>query len=292
MEIRASWPEEVDRGPDGVPVTVQRSAVVLSHRLAPDAVGALPAVSDVDARRRVDLDTDALGLPGHELGTTGHRVVTYRAVATTIDTDCYPPDVVSVSEEGPMVVDLPSTAAPPAPGVSDVVPSQSVLPQRSEHLDPTQAQLFPDPAPPDLITQTDQEPIVQERSGGLRLYLEQPWHVSGSGELLAVLVADPATAPTTGPPTSAGQWVALDDQDLLRGRVSQWGQDPSRRTVGVNDFRPERFGGAVASGPWTLPATPDGAKPALPVILLGYQPEFEPGSGRWFVDLRIDTSPT
>jgi hypothetical protein len=52
---------------------------------------------------------------------------------------------------------------------------------------------------------------VNRRTGGIRLYLRPPWYSSGEGELLGVVLADPAQDPP---------------DDLLRPAVTHWGRDP------------------------------------------------------------------
>jgi hypothetical protein len=82
---------------------------------------------------------------------------------------------------------VPSSARPPAPRVLSVVPT------------------FRWPDTPDLQSKRE--------TAGVRVYMERPWHVSGCGELLGVLIWQPVG-------------LALDPPENLQPYVTRWGLDP------------------------------------------------------------------
>ena len=292
FEMRATWQEELDQGPDGLPVTVTRSATVYSHRLPPDAAAALPAIAgDAFGRHQLALDSDALGLPRHELGTTGHRTVTYRPTATTRFTDCYPPGSVRVGEGLSAEVPILSTVAPPPPVVSDVVPSQIVFSQGQERFDPDVLVLVPavgTPPPDELPGEAGWTKATQLRTGGgIRVYLDRPWFVSGSGEMLGVVLGDPSLSVQPVPGSQPGNWAYAENNPVPQ-LISQVGQDPIRLTPGVQPLTAADFLNVEQTG--ALPALPDAAdaRRQVPVTILGFRPRFEVASGCWYVDIRVN----
>jgi hypothetical protein len=82
---------------------------------------------------------------------------------------------------------VPSSARPPAPRVLYVVPT------------------FRWPVVPALQSKRE--------TAGVRVYLERPWHVSGCGELLGVLIWQPVS-------------LQLDPPENLQPYVTRWGLDP------------------------------------------------------------------
>ncbi len=291
VEMRATWPEEVDQGPDGLPATITRSATVFSYRLPPDADVTLPAITgDAAGRHQLTLDSDALTLPRHELGTTGHRIVTYRPTSTTRFTDCYPAGSVRVAEGAAADVAILSTVPPPPPAVSDVVPSQIVSPQSEELADPDSLGFVTADAPPpdELPAKAGWTKATQVRAGGgIRVYLDRPWFVSGSGEILGVVLGDPSLSIQPVPGATAGNWAYAENNPVPHW-ISQVGQDPIRLTPGVQPLTAADFLNVGQTG--ALSALPDAADAGiqLPVTLLGFRPQFETASGRWYVDIQVN----
>jgi hypothetical protein len=101
-----------------------------------------------------------------------------------------------------------SSAPPPAPEILYIVPTFGWVRSRDE-------------------TTTSS----WRRGGGLRVYLDRPWHVSGYGEMLAVVLppanfgGDPNVAP---PPRT------------LKNFVTQWGNDPIWVSPFVSGVAPKR----------------------------------------------------
>jgi hypothetical protein len=123
--------------------------------------------------------------------------------------------------------------------------------------------------------------LRRTRRSGARIYMERPWYSTGDGELLGVL-------------------VAVGNDALVHGTVSQWGGDPVFRQqgpalrgtlplmdllhlVGLDD-RPEA---ARPVGPPVMRPLVDRAGQPN-VWVLGYQPEYSPERGLWFVDVAFD----
>jgi hypothetical protein len=122
--------------------------------------------------------------------------------------------------------------------------------------------------------------LVRMRKGGaVRVYLERPWHSSGEGELLGVVLADPAAYPPN---------------DAQRAFVTHWGNDPIWATDPVADApQPFSFPGAVtvdfslkldelAAVAGALP--PGGDR----VHVAGHAVEFDKDRKLWYCDIKID----
>lgn len=156
IELRARWTEVFDAAP---PQEVPDMPVLIEP-LAPDAV-ALPSLR-------------------HELGDTRHRMVTYSVAAVSRYRDYFPKSDDPAAFTGPpleQVVDVPSTARPPAPTIVSVTPAF-----RWQGTDL--------PAGWTELTRT--------REGGIiRVELARPWLASGADEYLAVLVDRGVGAPQT-----------------------------------------------------------------------------------------------
>lgn len=130
-------------------------------------------------------------VPRHRIGDTKHHVVSYTAVATSRYRDYFPTepplDCTRISE--PVLVHVPASARPVAPGVRYVVPTFGW--ER---------------------VQTGNQVRSVRTGGGLRVYLDRPWHSSGTGELLGVTLAS----------LSSG----AIDREQWKGVITQWGADP------------------------------------------------------------------
>lgn len=272
-DLGLDGPEDRDRS--GVAFTTSigtgEDLAVLAGPL-PDTDVALPVYGPVRLHRAV-----------HEIDDTLHHVVRYRLRASTRFREYFdPPEIAATSPDSPgdpstplddgrsvvgpeIVVDVPSSARPPAPAVHSVIP------------------LF--------RWDTGEEPeqpaaVRRRRRVGVRIYLERPWFSTGAGELLGVLLAP-----------------AANDAELT-GLVSQWGSDPVwmsapvghraalsldhlLRTSGLDD----RPGDASPVGrPVTLPL---GTVPGAPeVVVLGYEPQYRPDRHLWYADVAITPGDT
>ena len=209
LDLEATWEEPAGRGSDSSPR--QRHAHVFEHPLhvsydpLPDDLAA-PSVEFDGIRYEEQTDRVRLTIPPprvpgepvrpartprHELGDKRHRKITYEAVAASRFREYLPEQVWAdpsnvTRRSAPFVVDVPSTAAPVAPSVVQVLPTFA----------------WNHDVPEGSGTQS------VRRGGGLRVYLEPPWFSSGEGELLGVVLRP---AEVTEP---------RDD------RMTRWGMDP------------------------------------------------------------------
>ncbi|MGD8167015.1 hypothetical protein ACEXOS_007295 [Herbiconiux sp. P16] len=170
----------------------------------------------------------------------------------------------------PIVLDIPSSARPPAPVVHSVVPLFRWFDESAAD-----------------------QPFARrrERRSGLRVYLERPWFATGEGELLAVLMA---AAPSR----------ASGDEDVEW--VSQWGRDPvwAGRTLPARRIRPitleapdlalgDPGGGHPATGQLrlSLPLSTDAVPEMVSVEAVAYAPAFNEARRLWFVDVAFEKTP-
>lgn len=137
----------------------------------------------------------------HEFGDTRYRLVRYRLEATTRFREFMPPairDPLVPGETNPQLKVLsdetvgwvPNSAPPPAPDILYVIPTFGWTRRKA-----------------------GTERTSWRDGGGLRVYLNRPWFVSGHNEMLAVVL----------PPDNATR-AQIDRQ--LKALVTQWGTDP------------------------------------------------------------------
>jgi hypothetical protein len=198
--------------------------------------------------------------PRHQFNDTRHHVVTYTAVATSRYREYFPPDqnLDFTRESKPVVVDVPASARPAAPSVQYVIPTFGW--QRE--------------------TSTNVKRSVRF-GGGLRLYLERPWHSSGVGELLGVTLWD-------------WQSGTLDDaaREKWKNFITQWGQDPIWQTHGTSDYPGiSNFPDAVESESSLsleerTPLAP--SKQAGRVDVVGFPVHFDKARKLWYCDLTLN----
>ncbi|MGY2119300.1 hypothetical protein ACW9HR_35865 [Nocardia gipuzkoensis] len=194
-----------------------------------------------------------------EFGDTRHRQVRYLVRATSrfreylapdldtdqLTTDSNPADVAEVN--------VLSSARPPKPAVLYAMPAVEWRPPR---------EISPDTR------------VFQRRGGALRVYLGRPWHLSGEGELLGVLLQTNADNP-------------LPDGFRTRyGADAIWARRPSRRNT-VTELRPEHFLNRVpeaTESELTVPGLPGG----LTATVIGFRPEYNQAQKLWYADIEID----
>jgi len=190
----------------------------------------------------------------HEFNDTRYRRIEYWIDATSKFREFLPPSVLTEVVAGKTTPTdknikvtgnrvktwIPSSAPPPAPEVLYVVPTFG------------------------WVRSTDQPNKTSlRRGGGLRIYLNRPWNVSGYGEMLAVVLPsatfsdDPSIDPVTQP---------------LRNFVTQWGNDPVWLSPFVSGDFPKRGNFPLArtepdpTGKW-LPAFAPAAEADQPAGL-------------------------
>jgi len=184
IDVYGEWQEPVDPLDEPEPKTIDGKARACEIR--------------VD-----DHTSDTLYLDSpHEFGDTKHRIVRYRAVATTRFREFLPPELVTDDPSDPGKVEknitrssevveknILSSARPDAPKILYVVPTFG---------------WESGSGPNDAKTS-------KRIGGGLRIWMDRPWFSSGEGELLGVMI-----------------WTGSFDSipDRYKPYVTQWGVDP------------------------------------------------------------------
>ena len=308
LVVRASWTEQVDDLTAPGPRQVTKSDVVVRS-----PVGELEATGVLFLYDFVPTGPLARQLGGVAFhGTlqtfedTHFRRVTYVPSGTSRYSEYFDRSGVpgQPPEGAPVVLDIPSSARPSAPVVLDTVP----LLRWEEEAEP-------------------EDPFAwrRVRRSGVRVWLARPWFSSGDGELLGVLVFDPDEWVPDADPNApwkrqrkAGQ--APDGATSIWGAdpIAQHGGTPSTPTVpplltvdhlildsieaGMAEtlgIRPP-LGGEVLGGRdrgWAdTPGSPVAVAGSIAlrdvrghpsVRVLGYRPEYDEASRRWFVDIGI-----
>jgi hypothetical protein len=202
--------------------------------------------------------------PRHVLGDTKRHRVRYTAVATSRYREYFPQDqdldFTRASDE--VLVDVPASARPLAPGVVYVVPAFGWQRQ----------------------TDTNLKRSVRF-GGGLRVYLERPWFSSGTGELLGVALWSSRNG-------------ALNDatRDKYKPFFTQWGMDPIWKTAGLShapqvsnfpDAVDSDYGVSLEEASARLASGDPGR-----VDVAGFEPQFDEVRKLWFADVTIDLGPT
>lgn len=277
LVVRASWTEWVDDIATPGPVQVTRSDVVVNSPVGGGESWGLLWM----------IDFQPFGSSSGVLALADGNIGMHRAIATFPDTHrraltCTPsgvtryaeffaPDELPAEESSslagaPVAVEVPSSARPAAPDVVDAVP----LLRWEQATEPEQPFA-----------------LRRERRSGLRIWMRRPWFSSGDGELLGVVLAGDMGGPDSSvslwgrdpiyycPPVAAGTAPPLlEAGHLLMQTVTGAAVPRTARPV---------------TAPATIPLVDVSGKP--PAKVLGYQPEYHPGRGQWFVDIALDDSP-
>lgn len=204
----------------------------------------------------------------HEFGDTKHRLVEYKAVATTRFREYFPPglplDVTRESSKVPLHV--PSSARPAAPRILYVVPTFGW----------------------DREAPTTTGAKSSRSGGGLRVYLERPWYSSGADEMLGVVLPDvPARRAGTRAAGVRRKMLAASIPDRLQPYVTQWGADPvATSPVQRAVLRPADFKLATKPrGQLTLDELP--AKDFM-VTVAPHKVEYDERRQLWYCDIVVD----
>ncbi len=277
LVVTAAWREWVDDVATPAPVQVDRQAVVVS--------------STVGGSERVGLlwliDLQPFGDDPTMTALADAGVGLHRSIATFPDTHrrrltCTPSGVTRYAElfaaadlpapqsaavsGAPVEVEVPSAERPAAPDLVDAVP----LIRWEESTEPDQPFA-----------------VRRVRRSGVRIWMRRPWYSSGDGELLGVVLAGPAGGPDAS--------------------VSLWGRDPvyTGPTIGSATTPPLLEPGLLLVEAVAQTVVPRPGRPVAPVAtvpladvadtpdarVLGYQPEYHPDRGQWFVDVAMDDGP-
>jgi hypothetical protein len=203
----------------------------------------------------------------HELGDTKHRWVDYVAIATSRFKE-YFSEILPVTRESPLTnlnrqVNILNSARPPALKLLYVIPL--FIWKR---------------------TMTETGEIQSSRLGGLRIYLEPPWYVSGDDEKLGLVTWTPQ-----------GQPDVTQIPESLKPYVTAWGNDPIRlspllslNTLGLSRLAPMSLDEGQRQADMdqrgknlTLPEAPQN-----PVTAQWFTVEFDPQQNLYFADIGVD----
>jgi len=231
LDLQAQWEENVDDPAQPGPTTraVKTHVFEFNIHLPSDGAGSAPPdpgvvpVAIYDASSDVvtfqapapDDESGRTFLSRHEFGDTKHRNVRYQCSATTRFREYFPPEISNDSAPITRIGDetlfsVPSSARPAAPKLLYAIPYFQ-------------------------WTRNAQDgTLVRSRKTGVRVYLERPWYSSGDGELLGVVLAEPANYPP---------------DETHRFSVTHWGGDPCGKQI----LYPARLNLQISRGP-SLPA--------------------------------------
>lgn len=213
----------------------------------------------------------------HEFGDTKYRKVIYTGVATSRFREYYL-DLIQPTQYGSPVggdvsftrevtheaIDVLNSARPPAPVVKYIVPTF-----QWEYQDMGKS-------------------ILRRRcNGGLRVFLDRPWYLSGEGELLGVVI------------NPGGKMLDEDnaEDNRRRGYVTQWGLDPIVKSSAPIKSAPKLgdFKNAVETRTnVTLEELPPPnvmsmvAPPPVMLHVAGFEPHFDKDRNLWFADVIVD----
>lgn len=215
-----------------------------------------------------DPERDTVDCSGqrHDFGDTRYRKVTYKAVATSRFREYYDQTLDFTCEGPPVELHVLNAARPSAPVVEYIIPTFTW--EQAQSQDGNMAE------------------TERRRLNGLRVYLKSPWHVSGDGELLGIVIAQGPDAQTT---TNL-------IPNALKNLVTQWGADPIRIS-GPTYFAPtiHHFPDAAVEEPGiTLEEAQ--SKPQDPsswwLSVVGHKVEFDAERKLWYSDISIDAGPS
>lgn len=206
--------------------------------------------------------------PRHQFNDTKHRIVRYKAIATSRFREYFPPPKVAdpdyftrTSEE--IVVSVPSSARPASPRVLYVIPTFGWKRQTSTNL------------------------IASERfGGGLRVYLDRPWFSSGEGELLGVVMLQDIAGFLNLP--------SQEDRNAMREKykhyITQWGADPIWSTDSVSSL-PDiaNFPGIVKEVPGSYKDLSLQETSEIKVQVAGHVVAYDPTRKLWYCDIEVNT---
>lgn len=278
IDIDATWTEWIDDPSQPAPETHPGSSHVDRIVLSSLDEGSIAADGNGGAGRQVanylpQIDAlwfsapfDALdssypppteiAAPIHKLEDAKHRLVHYRATASSRFQEYFPEPGAVTFRTGPALpVSVPSSARPLAPDVAYVVPAFGW----------------------DQQVTTDTK--TELRYGNLlRVYLNRPWYSSGVGELLGVVLW----------PSSAGAAPTDDQRIANKALITQWGLDPAWapgeiEAVPSVEFPPGDFPLATNFG---SSLTVEGT--AQVVDVAGHEVGFDTTRGLWYCDIQFE----
>ena len=292
IDVRAEWhePQDLEAETDSEAIQVDRSRgdtafhvkitdpKAYALKLAGEARGGYPDhIIESEDRIEVGLSHDLVTPKHHEFHDSRYRRIGTgskppRSSASSCRRRCSPrtwaarrmPIEDHIKVVGPRVVNwIPSSAPPPAPEVLYIVPTFGWT----------------------RATDAAGQPSSWRRGGGLRVYLDRPWNVSGYGEMLGVVLPPPTLAqnPDISP---AGQ--------PYKNYITQWANDPIWLSPFVSGIAPKRTDFPLArvapdpAGGWLpkdAPADERDQRPGPFVVSGLLPPGVNPGSPAPVVDV-------
>jgi hypothetical protein len=236
LDIESSWSEPIDDLARPGPETIEGATHVADFNIEPS--------EDVVRLARDDTNpgiTPIRHRTRHEFGDTKHRLVEYRAIATTRFREYFPAEITSkpelITHEGPpnTKIHVPSSRRPDPAEVLYVVPTfrwdERVMGARQSPVRPGRPSARPGMAP--TLERT-------RRGGGLRVYLDRPWYSSGADEHLAVVL------PNQKPPILIGALAAGIVERLAEAGIDRRMFEATARRLNVKDATPGKVARALA----------------------------------------------
>ncbi len=306
LDLLADWHEPA-AGPMGEPRDVARAEAAFhvkvtaagdyAARMSHPQAGGFPdhtLVAD-DVLGINVVQHDLLPKKAHELHDPRYRRIAYRLEATTRFREQLPHTLITreagdtrVSDDakikvaGDAVVTwVPNAAPPPAPRILYVVPTFGWTRKRE---------------PGGLES-------IHRAGGGLRVYLDGPWHVSGYGEMLAVVLP---------PEKFKGDPDELPRAKAYKTYITQWGNDPAWESSFVRGLAPRRSdfprsrNAPDPTGRWVPPNAPESERDQRPgafqvtdlvppgirgidgaVEIAPHDVLFDAERGLWYADIEI-----
>jgi hypothetical protein len=242
LDVEAVWQEQVDDLQADAPLDgVDGRGLLDGHA----HVGDFDLEATEDDCRVGRTSVTGNGLPTrhelrHQFGDTRHRLVSYRARATTRFREYFDPEIADtigadgvplMEHHGPEVaLHAPSSRRPDPPEVAYVIPTFSWT--ETSELE----RVFK--AGPQQVLPRPRTITIRTRACGLRVYLRRPWFSSGDGELLGVVLRKQP-------------WLSFGIDERIGMEVSEGVRLEAERTAQLLIDR----GLVVAKGAATQPAT-------------------------------------
>jgi hypothetical protein len=248
VTLVAEWTDETDDGAGPALLAVDAHVVLETFTVPLDL--AVPAAG-------ADFPPDPQMRALHEFGDTRHRMVSYWLKASTRFREFFPPGLAgpTAADESDgfsragakQVVSIRNSAPPIAPAIRYVMPSYGWD--------------TPDPTPATAWVGFTRRRV----GGGVRVFLDRPWFLSGPGEQLGVVLAPAGIDP-------------------IETRHTMIGVDPTRGglfTPQVPHIDPSMFTGGTVTPGVVL-------EDLSTVDVVGYVPELDLVRNQWFVDVTVD----
>jgi hypothetical protein len=256
VTLLARWTDEDDPG-TGPLVTTDATAVLETFTVPLDL-----SVAAAGARFPPDASAAPTLVARHEFGDTRHRLVSYRLKASTRFREYFPASLAGATQPdgsdgfalsgAEFVLSVRNSAPPVVPSVRYVMPSYGW-----DTPDPTGAAIATWPT------------FTRRRSGGgIRVFLDRKWRLSGPGEMLGVVLA-PAAEP----------------EDATRH--TRVGVDPTTSSLYAPMMPHLDSAFFVAGTPFHNVLLEDGA---TTVDVVGYEPTLDENRNQWYADVTVDMS--